>query len=183
MIEELYAMPFFLRRHREGLFGPHVNDFTDSLVARGYTAHTIRGVLRAMRAFGEWLAARSHAVHDVDDRLVARFASKVRCSRWTRRSYRACARHVLEFLRSKGVIAPAAPSPPDHQIVIEFSAWMAEHRGVRPSTIDGYLLLVRELLHALRDDVRLLTARRVRAFVLRCRFAASWGHFRGSFAG
>jgi hypothetical protein len=46
----------------------------DALVVQGYTAHTIRGVLRATCAFGEWLAARGHAVDDVDNRFVARFA-------------------------------------------------------------------------------------------------------------
>jgi hypothetical protein len=86
MIEELYAMPYFLRRHRAGLFGSYVDDLAESLVAKGYTAHSIRGVLRGMRAFGEWLAARGHAVDDVDDHLVARFVAKVQCSKWTRRS-------------------------------------------------------------------------------------------------
>src|ERR1051325_6487038 len=62
MLEDLYAMPFFLRRHRTGLFGPYADDL------------------------GESLAARGHALHDVDDRLVARFAATVRCSKWTRRS-------------------------------------------------------------------------------------------------
>lgn len=177
MLEDLYSMPFFLRRHRAGLFGPHVDDLAESLVAEGYTAHSIRGVLRGMCAFGEWLAARGHALDDVDDHLVARFAAKVQCSKWTRRSsYHTGPRHVLDFLRSKGVIASAPPPPPDHAIVIEFSAWMTEHRGVRASTVDGYLLLVRELLQTLRGDVSQLTARRLRAFVLRR--AALHGHMR-----
>src|SRR5262249_8123271 len=66
-----------------------------------------------------------------------------------------------------GVVAAAPPPPPDHQIVIEFSAWMTEHRGVRAVTVEGYLLLVRELLQTLRGDVGRLTPRRLRAFVLR----------------
>jgi integrase/recombinase XerD len=177
MLEDLYSMPFFLRRHRAGLFGPHVDALAESLVAQGYTAHSIRGVLRGMCAFGEWLAARDHALDDVDDRLVARFAAKVQCSKWTRRSsYHTGPRHVLDFLRSKGVIAAAPPPPPDHEIVLEFSAWMTEHRGVRVSTVDGYLLLVRELLQTLSGDVSQLTARRLRAFVLRR--AALHGHMR-----
>lgn len=177
MIEKLYAMPFFVRRHRAGLFGRHVDDLAESLVAQGYTAHSIRGVLRGMCAFGEWLAARGHTIHDVDDRLVACFVAKVRCSKWTRRSsYSTGARHVLDFLRSKGIVAFASPPSPDHQIVIEFSAWMTEHRGVRASTVDGYLLLVRELLQALKGDVRHLTARRLRAFVVRR--AGLHGHMR-----
>jgi site-specific recombinase XerD len=168
MLEDLYAMPFFLRRHRTGLFGPYVDDLAESLVAKGYTAHSIRGVLRGMCAFGEWLATRGHRLDEVDDRLVARFAATIRCSKWTRRSsYHTGPRHVLDFLRSKGVIAAAPPPPPDHQIVIEFSAWMTEHRGVRAVTVEGYLLLVRELLQTLRGDVSRLTPRRLRAFVLR----------------
>jgi|ERR1051325_10378768 hypothetical protein len=34
MLEDLYAMPFFLRRHRTGLFGPYADDLAESLVAR-----------------------------------------------------------------------------------------------------------------------------------------------------
>jgi integrase/recombinase XerD len=165
MMENLYAMPFFLRRHRHGLFGSHVDGLADSLAGQGYTAHSIRGVLRATCVFGEWLTTHGYAVDDVDDHLVARFAEKVRCSTWTRRSYRAGARHVLDFLRSKGVIAAAPPPPADRQIVIDFAAWMTEHRGVRALTVDGYLLLVRELLQALGGGVRHITARRLRAFV------------------
>lgn len=178
MIEKLYAMPFFLRRHREGLFGIYVDDLAKSLLAKSYTAHGIRGVLRAMRVFGDWLHARGYGISDIDERLVARFAVKVRCSNWTRRSYRGGARHVLAFLRSRGVIDPAPPPPPDRQVIIEFSAWMREHRGVRPSTVEGYLFLVRELLQALRGDVRRLTARRLRAFVLRR--AGLHGHVRAA---
>jgi len=80
MIEDLYAMPFLLQRQRHGLFAPFVDGLAESLTAQGYTAYSIRGVLRGTCAFGEWLATRGYVVDDVSDCVVAQFATEVRCS-------------------------------------------------------------------------------------------------------
>ncbi len=177
MIETLYEAPYCLRRHREGLFGPHVDAFAESLAARGYTAETIRGLLSGARAFGQWLDGRGHVIEDVDDRLAACFV-KAACAESHRKTLRQSVQHVLAFLRVEGVIAPEAPPPPDPEVVVKFGEWMREHRGVQTSTVNLYLPIVHELLHELREDAERLTARRLRAFILAR--AGRHGHKRAS---
>jgi integrase/recombinase XerD len=166
MIETLYDASYCLRRHREGLFGPYVDSFSESLAARGYTVDTIRGLLSGARAFGQWLAGRRRALEDVDDRLAACFLKKAVCAESHRKTLRLSVQHVIAFLRARGVIAPAAPPPSEPKVLLEFGEWMRAHRGVRTSTAHLYLSIVRGLIHELRGDIRRLTPRRLRAFIL-----------------
>lgn len=147
MIEMLFEAPYCLRRHREGLFGPHVDAFAAWLAARGYTADTIRALVCGARTFSEWLDGRSHELEDVDDRLAAHFVKKSKCAESHRKTLRQSVQHVLTFLRAEGLIAPAPEVPaPDPEVVVQFEKWMREHRGVQRSTVDLYLPIVRELV-------------------------------------
>ncbi len=166
MIEDLYEVPFFLRRHRESLFGPHVDALAEALAAQGYAANTIRGVLSGALAFGDWLRERGYAVGDVDERLAERFVKQPGHSRPWKKTLRQSAGQVLAFLRDKGLIEPAPLPPPAPEIVVEFREWMHEHRGVTKTTVEVYRPIVCELLKEVHGDVARLTARRLRAFVV-----------------
>lgn len=167
MIETLFERPFFLRRLRAGLLGEHVDGFAAWLAADGYAAHTIRGVLSATRAFGDWLHARGRVVGDIDDRLTSRFVAGHPCAEATRPCVRSGVDHFLAYLRAQGVIATIECAPePEPALIVCFAEWMKAHRGVRASTVDVYVPIARELLRDLRGDPARLTARRVRGFVL-----------------
>jgi len=178
MIEELYELPFFVRRHREGLLGPHVDALAASLTAQGYAAHTIRGVLSGVLTFGEWLRRRGMTVGDIGDALAARFLKLVRCSAAWRKTLRQGVGHVLAHLRAEGEIASASPPPAEPEVVTGFRDWMREHRGVRASTVAVYVPVVVALLDAVDGDIEQLTASRVRAFVVER--AGRHGHQRAS---
>lgn len=178
MIEELYEVPHFMRRHRKSLFGPHVDALAESLAAQGYAANTVRGVLSGARAFGDWLSKRGYAVSDVDELLAERFVQLPRHSATRRKALRSSADHVLRFLREHGAIAALPPPMPAPEIALEFREWMREHRGVRASTFDVYLPIVCELLASVRGDVEHLTAGRLRGFVVER--AGRHGHKRAS---
>lgn len=178
MIEDLYEVPYFMRRHRAGLFGPHVDALAESLAAQGYAANTIRGVVSGTRAFGDWLRKHGYAVNDVDARLAERFLELPGHSEPWRRTLRASVDHVLAFLREQGAISAVPPPPPEPGIMLEFREWMRDHRGVRASTFEVYLPIVLELLDAVRGDVEHLTARQLRGFVVER--AGRHGHKRAS---
>lgn len=166
MIEELYELPFSLRRHRQGLLGPHVDALAETLTARGYAAKTIRSVLSGALTFGDWLRKRGHAVADIDDSLADQFVRQVHCSASWRKTLRESVDHVLSFLRRRGMIEALPPPPAKPQLVVEFREWMLEHRGVIQSTMSTYEMIVCDLLQAVRGDVARLTARQLRAFVV-----------------
>ncbi len=166
MIDELYEVPFFVRRHREGLLGPHVDALAESLAARGYAANTIRSVLSGARTFGEWLRKRGYAIADIDDSLAEQFVRQARRSSAWRKALRASVDHVLSFLRAEGMIAKRLPPPARPPLVAEFREWMLEHRGVTPSTIANYETIVCDLLAAVRGDIARLSARQLRSFIV-----------------
>ena len=180
MIEEFYEVPFFVRRHREGLLGPHVDALAASLAGQGYAANTIRGVLSGALTFGEWLRRRNVALGEVDEVLSERFLLRIRCSSAWRKTLRRSVGHVLTHLRAEGVIGSVSPphTEPEPGVVTGFREWMRAHRGVTTSTIDVYVPVVVEFLNAVGGSIDLLTARRVRAFVVeRC---SRHGHKRAS---
>lgn len=178
MIEELYEVPFFLRRHREGQLGSHVDALAASLAAQGYAANTIRGVLSGALTFGDWLRMRGHEIADIDESLAERFVKQARCSAAWRKTLSASVGHVLAHLRAQGAIAAVPLPPPEPEIAQEFREWMREHRGVRTSTVEMYLPIVLELLDTVHGDVARLTAHRMRAFVVQR--AGRHGHKRAS---
>lgn len=154
---------------------PYVEGFIDELRASGYAASSVFDTERGVKHFGTWADARGLAVAEVDDGVVAQFASHLGSSDCCGRNMglfkrtRIAARQFVAYLRRTGVVAAApamqSETPP---LVAAFSAWMRRHRGLAPSTIVGYERAIGIFLAVEgREPVR-YTAAGVRAFVVTC---------------
>lgn len=157
-----------------GAFGSALDGMPSALREIGYT----RKSRYALRVGGVhvavWCERRGIEAEQFDEAVLARFVSHLRRCRCgilqpdsghqRRRDVRA-ARHVLRYLRSQGVAAPAAGRrwPP---LVVEYLAWLSE-RGIREPTAAGYAAVVTRLVAALGPDPRAYDAAGLRRFLAR----------------
>ena len=78
------------------------------------------------------------------------------------------ARHLVHFLETAGVVAPATsslPPPPEPALLGAFRQWMQTHRGTTHATRNGSRLTITALLHRRGDPPARLTAQALRACV------------------
>jgi hypothetical protein len=65
MLKQFFTQPKVLRRLQEGVFGPYLPAFSESLQQEGYPKGCIRRHLRAADHFGAWLTKQRLTVGDV----------------------------------------------------------------------------------------------------------------------
>jgi integrase/recombinase XerD len=148
-------------------FGEELADaYAAALSARGYPRATIKRIMRQGKEFMDWGRARGHDVSALDDRALIQFDKRnIRRapSVKERVSLRCGAGHLVDFLRERGFVPPAAESPAP---LAEFEDWLLTHRGAKASTVHAYVsLLQRKILPALGDSTAPLDARRLRRAV------------------
>jgi integrase/recombinase XerD len=169
MLKDFYNRPRALERLRSCSTGPHMDDFADALKDDGYTWSTSRDLLRGLWHLGTWLDREDLALHGLDDAQVERF---VRCIAATRPSRgklgqcRSAARRFLAWGRHQGFITT---EPPPAVVLpawlLDYESWMAVHRNVVPITLAGYRRPLIRLARSIGNDVGLLNAPEVRAFI------------------
>lgn len=152
----------------------HVAEFAKWLKAYGYRRSSIKLYVAGARRFARW-APRAH-IRILPDAIgaVRRFRTylkrrgALRCSSGSLVHGFTGARHFVQFLLDVGLAAP----PPTEEsaepaLLVEFSDWMRQHRGVRERSLEAYMRHIPHLLDAVGHDLEQLDARTVRRFVLR----------------
>lgn len=160
-------------RRKPGRIGPHVEGFRARLLAVGYTAGTVRNVLKDVGRLGRWMDREDVTVGDLNPAVIARFLGELR-ARGTRRvpSVRSF-KPLLDYLTGAGVLAePAVPATVVEVLLADYRKWLVIDRGLAASTVLRYEKLARRLLgeHASEDGgllVEELTGAHVVAFVVR----------------
>jgi integrase/recombinase XerD len=79
------------------------------------------------------------------------------------------ARHLVTFLDTMGLVAPAAavvPPPSEPALLGAFRPWMCTHRGTTAATLTGYRSTITALLQPLGHHPERVDATTLRAFVL-----------------
>jgi site-specific recombinase XerD len=174
MIDLYFCSPYTLAFMRRGVAALHLETFAKELHDEGYGRLAGQRLLHVARHVGEWSARQRLLLEHLDERALARFNAHLpgcRCIRSTRRAHRglvehpAGARRFLRHLRRVSV-APAAPTRTRPSWVVEYAAWMRDHRGLTDTTIAAQLPVVEALLAAAGDDATRLDAACVRRFVL-----------------
>lgn len=172
------------RRSREmvygGPLGPHIDGFLTAVSTIGYTSSSLRDLANGAVQFSRYLT--STGVVDAStlcDQVVEGFVAtqparrchdhyRMRCGRGIR-----AAHHLLRYLRSIGVTPPeAVPEYAYSWILMEWLAFLRNHRGLKPNSLDVYRRLVEPFLQdldgdAAPDDFAALTPDCVRKHVQR----------------
>ena len=140
-------------------------------MARGYTRHSIKHILRDGKAFVEWVLRERFAWAAFDDDAVRRFDARNRgCTHDIRLARRTNALHFVDFLRDRGLVSPAAADAIAPRPFLPFEEWMLGHRGATPSTVALYVsVLERKVFAPAGTPPARLEARSVRSAVLKIR--------------
>lgn len=174
----LYRRSFTTLRLRRGPLGQHLLGFAEALLTAGYHPATVRVYVVGASHFGAWLKGRQ-SLASLDDRTLRSFQKHLaKCScrdahrgqkAGTDSRVRQGARRLLEYLRKCGVVRPSveAPAHSRMQVVDAFCTWLKEHRGSADTTLKLHSRYVEELVREVGEDLRELTATRLRTFVTR----------------
>jgi len=182
MLSEYFEAPERIRAIRSSPSGALIEAFAEQLFRRGYAEISARRHIRAAEHLMHWAKRRALSNHDLDDRVLKRFAehlSRCRCGGYS------CAKHgevvhgARLFLRHlQSVDAPAVrerqPVPAEPELLKAFYAWMRAGRGTSDQGLYNYGLRIRELLKHIGGDLRELDARCLRQFVLKQSQRGRW---------
>lgn len=141
-----------LARSATGPLSPHLPAFITSLIEQRYATVCVRA--KAWRAvdFDAWLARQGVALAELADAHLDRYRRRrVRrradCRSKPRRSEPYDLGQLMQWLRSRGLCAPAHPvTVPADAVAVAFEQYLMRDRGLAASTIDHYRSTVREFL-------------------------------------
>jgi site-specific recombinase XerD len=175
MLTTYLKKPLTRERYRSGPAGPHLDEFTSWLEARGYRPRLILRLLRGVHHFSRWAHSTGLSIQALDAEALETFRHHLHNQRrlrypsghYTHRFL--AARHFVMFLAATGrVTAPASMrrTAAEPQLLGEFRHWMHTHRGTTMATLNNYRLTLLDLLETLGDQPVQYDARALRAFIL-----------------
>jgi len=139
-----------LSRAPEGPLASHIGPFARSLSEQGYTLSSIQRQVLLAACFSRWLKQLGVALRSITSDHPPRYL------RYRARQVRpylgdaAALRHLLDFLRSEGVIPAekmsARPLTPAERCTQAYEHHLREARGLASSTIANYVPFIRSFL-------------------------------------
>jgi site-specific recombinase XerD len=144
MLIRFEPSPERLQRFRVGPLGPHIDGFAKLLTQQGYRPAVGWRKIYLVAGLSRWLERRHVVLEELGERHVVAFLEE----RWRRVSKR-CGEvtlmALLQYLRDSQVISAPAPEPLNAlgKVEQEYGRFLAQERGLMPSTIELYLRLVR----------------------------------------
>lgn len=125
------------QRVEAGPFGPYLGRLSEMASAKleqGFTLQTARFNVRAVAQFGEWLSSKSISLQSVSSEVAEAFrteqAEDIRGMGFVYA--------LLDKLRETGVCPAEAPKGQPSPLVEDFARFLAQERGLYPSTIEYY---------------------------------------------
>ncbi|WP_300007368.1 hypothetical protein [Pseudonocardia sp.] len=135
-------------RRKAGLLGPQVEGYRVWLAQRGYTAWTIRQMLKDLGRVGVWAAAEGLEAADLDEERMAAFLAARRAAGHRRIPGPRAMVPLLSYLREAEVVAEAEPPvlTPLGVLLGRYRSWMVEERGLAAATVLRYENTARRFL-------------------------------------
>lgn len=172
MLEDHVRAAITRRRLYAGPAANHVDDFAEWLHNRGYKHRSLFRMLQSFAAWTDWLTQTGRSAADFSEGLdaCARYVlsvSQFPYQRGPKRESLSVVRLFLRFLRERGTIQAAADSSiSPYPLVVDFRAWMLEHRGVTNTTLDVYQRVLDEFIASVGSDPHRYSPKVLRGFVL-----------------
>lgn len=160
-------------RRKAGLLRPQVEGYRAWLVRRGYTAGTVRNMLKDLGQVGVWLAAEGLKPAELNEERIAAFLAARHAAGHRRVLGTRGMVPLLSYLRAAGVVAAQRASlTPLGELLGQYRSWMVQERNLAPTTVLRYENTARRFLReqASTGDAfapAALTGADINAFLLR----------------
>jgi len=133
-----------------GPLSSHIDGFATRLTREGYAETTVHSKCALVAEFSRWVERRKLPMAALDEQRLKQFhATRRRRGIVQRRGDAATGQQLLAFLRDIGC-APVLPRPSDRtalgKLTRDFEKSLRSERGLSPSTLSGYLRVVRRFL-------------------------------------
>ena len=154
MLTTYLKTPLTLERYRSGPAGPHLETFVNWLEAQGYQPRRIFHLLRGAHRFSGWAHSAGYPLQRLDTHALEAYGHNLHgLQRLRYPSGRLShlfvgARHLVHFLETTGMVAPAAACllpAAEPALLGAFRQWMQTHRGTTQATLNGYRLTLTAL--------------------------------------
>ncbi len=173
MLESHIQTPITIKRLRNGIAAPHIDEFASWMHSKGFKPVVIELRLRSFAAFADWMKNNCYSIQEL---IPAIDACKLELTKGRKLNSRGpntdsiiAASKLLMFLQEKGVFKKPAPKLKVSEIwpiLGEFRSWSIEHKGIRETTLDLYETTLGDFVKALGSDPKKYTAKTIREFVL-----------------
>src|SRR5438876_4426636 len=128
---------------------PHIETFTESLAAQGYSSTTINTKSCLLRKLDRWFQSGPAGIHDFDEAAIEQFLRFRGSGGYIRPSDPATLRSFLNHLREKEVLpypVKRATNSPLQKLQTRFAQYLNQERGLVPGTVQQYLVETRRFL-------------------------------------
>jgi site-specific recombinase XerD len=129
---------------------PYLEPYSDFLAGRGYSQVSFWKKTFLVSEFSRWLAQEHIPAEEITCETEAAFLQARSVHRCPIRGERLTLSALTDWLRQTGVIeslpAPAALMTDIDRVLMEYTGWLGEERGLTPATIDNYASYVRRFL-------------------------------------
>ena len=134
-------------RRQAGVLARHVEGYRAWLARHGYTAQTIRNMLKDLGQVGLWLSGQGLDARDLDEERLKQHLSDLRSAGRRRVAGPRGMVPLLTFLREAGVVpAPQVNASPAESLLERYRSWMESERGLSAATMLRYENTARRFL-------------------------------------
>ncbi len=151
MLDDYFTRREILRRHRAGLFGPHLDTYTSMLTDQAYRPDSVRSHCYLFRIFGQWLVRRRMRLVDLDEAVIMEFWRGQRRRYWHVHSVgQKPLQRMLAHLRAQGVVPePSKPKPSEATALVQrFGEYLEQRRSMQPVTVRAVAGVARDFLES-----------------------------------
>lgn len=153
MLDFYFESRVRLSQLRRGCLGKHLDGFAAELQRNSYARNTARRILSVAGQFSSFAGAAGVAAEDIDADVVGRFLDDALVGQGLLQDAPKAVRHLLGYLRRRGVVAQPAAQRAIHPFAATFDGfdrYMRDVRGLAASTRRGYLVNARAFVDWLR---------------------------------
>lgn len=141
------------RQLRRGPLAEHIDGVAAEFQRASYAKLTARRILSIIGQFSGYMRLVGLTLDDIDEAAVEAFLEDAFVADGFCREGPGAMRHLLGYLRSRGIIAPLrAPTPHPFAAILEgFDQYLRDVRGLAPSTRQRSVAHARALIDWLRE--------------------------------